>query len=56
MYLEALLCAVLVNEQTQIKQLEIVTKKSEIKQQFGALNTDCSDTLLCYLTTHNSSE
>lgn len=54
MYLGALLCAVLVNELTQIKQLKIVKMKSEIKQQFEALNTDSTEILLYYRTTHNT--
>lgn len=48
------MCAVLVNELTQIKQLKIVKMKSEIKQQFEALNTDSTEILLYYRTTHNT--
>lgn len=54
MYLEALLCAELVNEQSQIKQQEIAKKKPEIKPQFDALKSDCTELLLCYLTTRSS--
>ncbi len=54
MYLEALLWAVLVNEQSQIKQQEIAKKKPEIKQQSEALNTDSTEILLYYLTTQSS--
>lgn len=54
MYLEALLCTVLVNEQIQIKQLEIVTEKPESRQQFEALNTDRTGKLLYYLTACNT--